>query len=201
MFHVEHAELVSRETEQKLRAYQALLLTWNRRINLIGRQDEATFWQRHVLDCVQVAGLLPSTGDLADLGSGGGLPGLVIAIMRPAPIHLVESDKRKAAFLMEASRSLGLANVAVHSQRIEEAELPPLTGLTARALAALPVLLSYAARLLTPEGVAVFQKGRTAEAELTDAASHWLMRVERFPSRTDPEATLLRLSEIRPAGA
>lgn len=190
---------VSRETETRLRGYHQLLLAWNRRINLIGRGDEATSWQRHILDSVQVAPLLPADGEVADLGSGGGLPGVVVAILRAAPIHLVESDRRKAAFLREASRDL--PHVTVHARRIEEAVLPPLAAVTARALAPLTALLPHAARLLAPGGVAVFPKGRAAAAELTDAAPHWLMRVERFPSRTDPDATLLRLSEIRPSGA
>ena len=200
MFHVKQPEaLVSRETEPRLRAYQELLLLWNKRINLIGRGDEAVAWQRHILDSAQLVPLLPAEGAVADLGSGGGLPGLVIAMLRPVPIHLVESDRRKAAFLREASRDL--PHVTVHAKRIDEATLPPLAAVTARALAPLTALLPHAARLLAPGGVAVFPKGRTAEAELTDAAPHWLMRVERFSSRTDPDATLLRLSEIRPAGA
>jgi 16S rRNA (guanine(527)-N(7))-methyltransferase RsmG len=200
MFHVEQPDApVSRETEARLRDYHQLLLLWNRRINLIGRGDEAASWQRHIMDSVQVAPLLPAEGEMADLGSGGGLPGMVIAILRAAPIHLVESDRRKAAFLREASRDL--PHVTVHAKRIEEVGLPPLAAVTARALAPLRALLPHTARLLAPGGVAVFPKGRTAAAELTDAAPHWLMRVERFPSRTDPDATLLRLSEIRPSGA
>lgn len=200
MFHVKQPEaLVSRETEPRLRAYQELLLLWNKRINLIGRGDEAVAWQRHILDSAQLVPLLPAEGAVADLGSGGGLPGLVIAMLRPVPIHLVESDRRKAAFLREASRDL--PHVTVHAKRIDAATLPPLAAVTARALAPLTALLPHAARLLAPGGVAVFPKGRTAEAELTDAAPHWLMHVERFSSRTDPDATLLRLSEIRPAGA
>ena len=200
MFHVEQPEpIVSRETEARLRAYEALLLAWTKRINLIGRGDAAVVWQRHILDSAQLAPLLPAEGEIADLGSGGGLPGIVLAILRPAPIHLVESDRRKAAFLREASRDL--PHVTVHARRIEEVALPPLAAVTARAMAPLTALLPHAARLLAPGGVAVFPKGRTASAELTDAAPHWLMRVERFPSRTDPDATLLRLSEIRPSGA
>ncbi|MCU0887952.1 MAG: 16S rRNA (guanine(527)-N(7))-methyltransferase RsmG [Rubritepida sp.] len=192
---------VSRETEAALREYLRLLLLWNRRINLVAALPEAEAWSRHVLDAWQLLPLLPPAGALADLGSGAGLPGLVIAIGRQAEIHLVEADRRKAAFLLEASRALGLSHVRVHPSRIEAARLPPLAAVTARALAPLPDLLSHAARLLAPDGIAVFPKGRTAGAELTAAAPHWFMQVERFASRTDPDATILRLSEIRPAGA
>ena len=175
-------------------------MTWNLRINLVARAPEEQLWQRHVLDCWQLLPLLPD-GPLADLGSGGGLPGLVIAIGREQETHLVESDRRKSAFLIEASRALGLHHVKVHPVRIEEAKLPPLRVVTARALAPLKELVSQAARILAPEGVAVFPKGRSVDAELTEAAPHWFMQVERFQSRTDPQATILRLSEIRPAGA
>lgn len=191
---------VPRETEARLREYLRLLLAWNARINLIAALPEEEAWHRHILDSWQMLPLLPP-GPLADIGSGGGLPGLVIAIGRGEETHLVESDRRKCAFLMEAARTLGLAHVRVHPARIEAARLPKMQVLTARALAPLENLLGHAARILAPGGVAVFLKGRNAEAELTTAAPHWLMRTERFQSRTDAQATILRLSEIRPAGA
>ncbi|MEI6161243.1 MAG: 16S rRNA (guanine(527)-N(7))-methyltransferase RsmG [Roseococcus sp.] len=190
---------VSRETEGRLREYLRLLLSWNPKINLIAAVPEEEAWRRHVLDSWQLLPLLPP-GPLADLGSGGGLPGIVIAIGRVDETHLVESDRRKAAFLMEAARTLGLGHVRVHPARIEAARLPKIEVVTARALAPLSELLGNAARILAPGGVAVFPKGRNAEAELTAAAPHWLMRTERFESRTDAQATILRLSEIRPAG-
>ena len=115
-------------------------------------------------------------------------------------IHLVESDRRKAAFLIEAAGTLGLRQVKVHAARIESATLPPLAAITARALAPLDALLVHAARFLAPGGLALFPKGRTAEQELTKAATGWHFAVERFQSRTEPESTILRLSEIRRAG-
>jgi 16S rRNA (guanine527-N7)-methyltransferase len=171
---------------------------WNSRINLVAKAPEETLWQRHVMDCWQLLPLLPP-GPMADLGSGGGLPGIILAIGRDDAVHLIESDKRKAAFLWEASRVLGLTNVHVHSQRFEAVAIPDLALVTARALAPLRELLPHAAKLLGPTGIAVFPKGRNAEVELTAAAPHWFMQVERFASRTDSEATIFRLSEIRPA--
>jgi 16S rRNA (guanine(527)-N(7))-methyltransferase RsmG len=193
---------VSRETEEALRAFVALLLRWNARINLVAERDEAKVWQRHVLDSLQLLPLLPpGTGPMIDLGSGGGFPGIILATATGWPTHLVEADKRKAAFLQEAARHLCLSQVQVHAERIETAALPRAAVLTARALAPLPVLLGHAHRLLAPGGVALFPKGRGAEDELTAAARGWTMRAERFPSRTDPAATILRLSEIRPDSA
>jgi 16S rRNA (guanine527-N7)-methyltransferase len=140
---------------------------------------------------------LPPAGPIADIGSGAGLPGLVLAIMQPErEIHLVESDKRKAAFLVEASAQLKLHMLRVHACRAENAKLPPLSAITARALAPLEALLPYAADFLAPGGVAVFPKGKTAEKELTEAALDWHFTCERFPSTTNPEATILRLSNI-----
>src|SRR4029079_9834507 len=103
----------------------------------------------------------------------------------------------KAAFLTEAAARLGLSHVRVRPTRIENAALPPLAAITARALAPLIVLLPHAAKFLAPGGVAIFPKGRTAEAELTDALPHWHLQVERFASRTDPSCTISDWSELR----
>jgi 16S rRNA (guanine527-N7)-methyltransferase len=187
----------SPETTARLAAYRDLLLRWNTRINLISAETAAEIDQRHIADCAQLQPLLPQDGPIADIGSGAGLPGLVLAIMQPErEVHLVESDKRKAAFLVEASAQLKLPMVRVHACRAENAKLPPLSAITARALAPLEALLPYAADFLAPGGVAVFPKGKTAEKELTEAALDWHFTCERFPSTTNSEATILRLSNI-----
>jgi 16S rRNA (guanine527-N7)-methyltransferase len=187
-------------TEAKLDAYLALLIQWNSRINMVAERDPAILRARHLCDCLQLLPLLPAgPGPIADLGSGAGLPGLVLAIATDRPIHLVESDRRKAAFLTEAAARLALPHVRVHASRIEQVRIPPLAAVTARALAPLTTLLAHAARLLAPGEIALFPKGRTAEAELTAARARWTFTAERFASRTDPEATILRLSDICPA--
>lgn len=203
MKHPEAADFgVSRETEARLRDYLALLLRWNARINLVAPQPPEQLWQRHVIDSLQLLPLLPvSKGPLVDLGSGAGFPGLVLAAATGLPTHLVESDRRKSVFLLEAARTLGLTRTTIHSSRIEATTLPPAAILTARALAPLEHLLSHAHRLLAPNGIALFPKGRSVDEELTAVAPGWTMRIERFPSRTDPHATILRLSEIRPVPA
>lgn len=192
---------VSRETGTRLRAYLALLRRWNARINLVADAPEEVQWQRHVLDCLQLAPLTTEgpAGALVDLGSGAGLPGLILATATGRETHLIEADRRKAAFLIDAAAQLGLPNVRVHAIRIEAANPPPAAILTARALSPLADLLPHAYRLLAPDGVALFPKGRTAQDELTAASAAWTMQVERVPSRTDPSATILRLREIRPA--
>jgi 16S rRNA (guanine527-N7)-methyltransferase len=187
----------SPETAARLAAYRDLLLRWNTRINLISAETANEIDLRHIADCAQLQPLLPQDGPIADLGSGAGLPGLVLAILEPErEIHLVESDKRKAAFLIEASAQLKLHLVRVHACRAENAKLPPLSAITARALAPLMALLPYAVDFLAAGGVAVFPKGKTAEKELTEAALGWHFTFERIPSTTNPEATILRLSNI-----
>jgi 16S rRNA (guanine527-N7)-methyltransferase len=193
---------VSRETAARIDAFVPLLLRWNARINLIAPMTEAAVRERHVADSLQLLPLVPpGQGALGDLGSGGGFPGLVLAMALERPVHLVESDRRKAAFLQTAAAELGLRHVEVHVARIEAVSLPPLAVLTARALAPLEKMLPWAERLLAPDGIAIFPKGRTGAEELQAAAPGWTMSAERFKSSTDAEASIFRLSRIRRAGA
>ncbi|MDA8252330.1 MAG: 16S rRNA (guanine(527)-N(7))-methyltransferase RsmG [Rhodospirillales bacterium] len=185
------------EIARRLDAFLALLLQWNRRINLIAGADEGSVWHRHVLDSAQLAPLLPEKpGAFIDLGSGAGFPGLVLAVVAGWRVHLVESDARKAAFLREAVRVTG-TDAVVHACRAESLSISPAPVVTARGIAPLPRLLELAVPLLAPGGICLFPKGRSAMDELTAAHREWHMRVERFPSRTSPTATLLRLCEIR----
>jgi 16S rRNA (guanine527-N7)-methyltransferase len=184
------------QARDALAAYADILARWNARMNLVSPRDLPRLNERHIEDAAQLAPLLPpGTRRIADLGSGAGLPGLVLAILTGLETHLVERDQRKAAFLREAARVTG-APATVHAA--DAAILPPLQAdlVTARALAPLPALLPLAARHLAPGGCCLFPKGAAAEAELTAAGRAWTMRVERFPSRTDPAATILRLTEV-----
>ena len=143
---------VSRETLARLEAYVDLLRRWQRRRNLIGRGTEPDIWRRHILDCGQLAAHLPAgTGRIVDLGSGAGLPGIVLAVLTGAETVLVESDAAKAAFLAEAVRLTG-APCEIRRARIEALEPWPVDAIAARALAPLPRLLGLAAPFaaLTP---------------------------------------------------
>lgn len=188
---------VSRETLARLATYLELLERWQRAINLVGRSTLADPWRRHVLDSAQLARWLPAAPvRLADLGSGAGLPGLVLAIMRGNTVHLVEADRRKAQFLSEVVRTLGLANVTVHPQRIEALALE-VDVVTSRALAPLPALLELAMPLLKAGGRLVLLKGRNAEAELAEAGRDWTMRVSTVESLADPSGRVLIIDEVR----
>jgi len=191
---------VSRETLQRLEQVVALLRRWQPRINLVSAGSLADVWRRHVLDSAQLLPLADAAPGLwLDLGSGAGFPGLIVAALGRKPVHLVERDARKAAFLREAARGCGLA-VTIHVRSIED--LPPLGAavISARALAPLPNLLALAAAQLGPDTLLLFPKGQDVEAELTNASRCWMMQAERLPSMTDPTGVVLRLRGLKRGG-
>jgi len=187
---------VPRETLLALERFSALLLRWNRTVNLISPRDEPQLWERHIADSLQLVPLIDPLPDRAiDLGSGAGFPGLILAIATGMPFDLIEADQRKAAFLREAIRITG-APARVCAVRIESAKLAPAPLITARALAPLQKLLDLAAPFLSPGGHCLFLKGANVQTELTHAAAQWHMQVECLPSRTAPHACILRISNL-----
>ncbi len=186
---------VSRESLARLERYVALLLQWQQRINLIGPSTAGHVWQRHVLDALQLIPLIPpGTRTIADLGSGAGIPGLVLAIVTGLEVHLYESNGKKAAFLREAARQCG-AKAVIHHVRIEAIESDPgrphADVVTARALAPLGRLLDQAEPFLKAGAVGLFHKGQDVDAELTEASKSWRIIVERHPSLTDSNGVIL----------
>jgi 16S rRNA (guanine527-N7)-methyltransferase len=187
---------VSRETLARLAAYVDLLTTWNRTINLVAASTLKDPWRRHILDSGQIYHFFPSNaGPHVDLGSGAGLPGLVLAIMGATGTHLVESDRRKAAFLRDVAGRLELP-VSVHAARIEALDPFPAGVVTARALASLPRLLDLAAPFVGPGTRCIFLEGRTAEAELTAIREGWTMSAAIEPSLSAPDGRILILDEV-----
>ena len=191
---------VSRETLERFRAYAALLIKWNRAINLVSPKSLEDVWRRHFLDSAQLRAYLlvqPTSAVILDVGAGAGFPGLVLALLDCGQVHLVEADQRKAEFLREAVRVTG-APATVHAQRIESLEPLPVDVVTCRAFAPLAKILDLTARFLQPENhgkqpIGLFLKGRRADEELTAARKKWKLRLERFESETDSEASILRL--------
>lgn len=192
---------VSRETEARLATLASLLRKWSPRINLVSRTTLDDLEHRHIADSAQLFALRPPTArHWADLGSGGGFPGLVIAILaaEQAPdltVTLVESDRRKAAFLATAARACTITPRIIPT-RIES--LPPLGAdvLSARALAPLPRLLELAAPHIAETGIALFPKGAGHAQEIDTALASWRFSVQKLPSQTDPDGTLLLLRGI-----
>jgi len=195
---------VSRETLDRLDRFVALLLTWQRRINLIAPSTAPRIWTRHIADSLQLLALVPDARRWVDLGSGGGFPGLVIACalaQHPgAKVHLVEANAKKAAFLREAARGTG-APVQVHGERIDAfLRKAPVAAdvVTARALAPLAALLGYAYPLLKSGACGLFPKGQDVESELTEAAKYWKIQASLALSRTDPKARIVVLRGLEP---
>lgn len=193
---------VSRETLDRLTAYLALIEKWNPAINLIAKGSLPGAWERHILDSAQLMLLCPADArKWVDFGSGGGLPGIVIAIiaeeLRPdVSMTLVESDKRKATFLTQAARQLNLT-IAVLATRSETLKPTDADVISARAFAPLTDLCSLAHRHLSPTGTAIFPKGAQAEAELAAARKLWQFNAQAVPSLTDPAGRILTMKNIR----
>ena len=196
---------VSRETLDRLEIYEALLRTWQRTINLVSPATLDEVWHRHFADSAQLLALAPEGGKFwLDLGSGGGFPGLVLAILlaekRPeARQTLVESDSRKAAFLGEVARKTGVA-VEIRSERSEKAATQLKSQIkdviTARALAPLPKLLGLVQPFFSPQTVALFPKGREAQVEVDEARGQFDFDCSLAPSLTDPQARIVILRNL-----
>ena len=191
---------VSRETAGRLDTYVEQLHRWQTVKNLVGPGTLGDVWRRHVADALQLLALAPSARTWVDLGSGAGIPGLILAIAgasRGVEVTLVESNARKCAFLTEAVR-LTRAPARVHNARIE-AVIPELAGtdvVCARALASLDQLIAWTAPLLENGTTGLFPKGRDVDAELTRAAARWTFRHDLTPSRTDDEARIVRITAL-----
>ncbi|MFC7702658.1 16S rRNA (guanine(527)-N(7))-methyltransferase RsmG [Plastorhodobacter daqingensis] len=191
---------VSRETLERLDQYEALLRKWNAAINLVSSGSLKEVWSRHFLDSAQVFSKASDARTWADMGSGGGFPGIVVAILAAAEapdlrVTLVESDLRKATFLTTVVRELSLG-AAVIPERIEK--VPPLAAqvVSARALAPLSQLLGHADRHLAPGGRAVFLKGGSWPSEVEEAQKHWKFEFEAHKSKTDPSGVILTIGAI-----
>jgi 16S rRNA (guanine527-N7)-methyltransferase len=195
---------VSRETAARLDRFVDLLLLWQEKINLIGPSTIPSLWRRHIADSLQLLPLAPERSLVwADLGSGGGFPGLVIgcalAGREGARAHLIESNAKKTAFLREAARETG-APATIHAGRIEdvEPESMPVDVITARALAPLDLLLPLVAPMLIKGAQALFLKGQDIERELTQATKHWNIDADIVPSRTSATGRILRVRGLSP---
>jgi 16S rRNA (guanine527-N7)-methyltransferase len=187
---------VSRETLSRLEAYADLLTRWSARINLVGRETLPDLWRRHILDSAQLRRLIPNSArSLIDLGSGAGLPGLVLAILGVPGVELVEADSRKAAFLREAARVAGV-EVTIRPCRIQAVPPHPVDILTARACASLDRLLDLVAPFLAPGTLCLFPKGERFNEELTLARKAWTMDVSVEQSLSDRRGVVLRLQQV-----
>lgn len=194
--------VVSRETTERLIAFEGLFRKWSTAINLASPSTLADLWNRHILDSAQIFPLAPDAKRWLDLGSGGGFPGIVTACFlkeKPgASIDLVESAGKKAAFLRTAAGHVGVP-ARVHSERIEamwdKIETPEVV--TARALASLNVLFDLAEPWLTNGSKALFQKGRDYQREIDESRVGWSFDLVQHESAIDTSSVILEISNLR----
>lgn len=189
---------VSRETLGQLEQYAELLAKWNRKINLVAPSTLEQLWERHIWDSYQLVEHIPPNATIHDLGSGGGLPGLVIAIARPdCPITLIERDQRKAAFLNQVALTLGLRHV-----RVVNSDITDVTSqadiVTARALATLDTLCALAHPLLLNDAICLFPKGENFATEVVTAKTAWDFTHTNIASKTHDSACIISISKLKP---
>ncbi|WP_022703710.1 16S rRNA (guanine(527)-N(7))-methyltransferase RsmG [Pseudorhodobacter ferrugineus] len=195
---------VSRETVDRLCLFEQLIRKWNPTINLVSKSSLNDVWMRHIADSAQLYKHIPDgVVKCVDLGSGGGLPGIVLAAISvdQSPerhFTLVESDQRKAAFLREAVRTLGI-NAAIIAQRAETLEPQGAELVSARALAPLSKLLTAAQRHLAKDGVCLFPKGENFAHEIDEAKHQFEFECKTVQSLTDPSGVILIVHGIRNA--
>ncbi|MCV9906133.1 16S rRNA (guanine(527)-N(7))-methyltransferase RsmG [Brucella sp. HL-2] len=193
---------VSRETTDRLIAFEELFRKWSSAINLASPSTLADLWNRHILDSAQIFPLAPEATRWLDLGSGGGFPGIVTACFLEdipgASIDLVESAGKKAAFLRTAAGHVGVP-ARVHAARIEamwdKIETPQV--ITARALASLNVLFELAGPWLCSGSKALFQKGRDYQREIDESRVGWSFDLVQHESAIDNNSVILEISNLR----
>ena len=197
---------VSRETFLQLTEYVEILKKWQRQINLISNSTLPDIWERHIEDSLQLIKFVPrETAEIIDIGSGGGLPGLILAIYCRIPVHLVESDMKKCNFLAEAARQLGLTNCKIYNKRAEEArvELSSTNNIliTARALAEITEIFALANNISKNNNISHYNlllpKGRSADIEISKAKEFWEFDLEKHQSVTEKDASILVINHIR----
>jgi 16S rRNA (guanine527-N7)-methyltransferase len=192
---------VSRETLERLDVFVPLFMKWQQAVQLVAPSTLPKLWTRHIADSLQLLELAYDARTWADLGTGGGFPGLILAMARAGEagwlMHLVESDTRKAAFLREAARVTG-APAKVHAERIESAakRLGKVDVVTARALAPLPRLIELAAPLLEQGAKGIFLKTQYVGEELTDTPKSWSINSTVLPSRTDSRGRIVVIDSV-----
>lgn len=193
---------VSRETIEKLKTFQNMVLEWNSKFNLISKSSESDIWQRHIIDSLQLQQFITAKDKiLYDFGSGAGFPAIVLAIVSEElfpdlQISLIESIGKKVIFLNEVKNTLNL-NINVIQNRIENLKLPKADIITSRALASLDKLLKYAIPFCSKNTKLVFPKGEKWQEEITTAQKEWYFDFESFPSQTSQTGKILYIKNIR----
>lgn len=188
---------VSRETFAKLERFAELLIDESGRQNLVSAASLADLWERHFVDAAQLLSLAGGPGRWCDIGSGAGLPGMVVAILSGQPMALVEPRRLRCEFLARSAATLGLANVEIVVAKAQNA-----TGrfdfITARAVAHLDRLFAMTAHLAHAGTRFILPKGQSAKSELAEARRSWQGDFRLVTSQTHPDAAIVVADRVRP---
>ena len=190
---------VSRETLEKLDRYSSLLVEENQSQNLVAAASVPELWTRHIVDGAQLLGLAGAQGSWCDIGSGPGLPGLVIAILGGRPMTLNEPRKLRADFLRRSVAALALDGVYVAECKVERME-GKFDFVTARAVARLDKLFGMACHLAHSETKWLLPKGEKAQSELDEARGTWQGEFRLVPSRTHPASAIVIAEHVKRRG-
>ncbi|MFO0109598.1 MAG: 16S rRNA (guanine(527)-N(7))-methyltransferase RsmG [Alphaproteobacteria bacterium] len=194
------ASIVSRGTKAKLELFVALLVKWSKKINLVANSDLNQIWERHIADSMQLLPHLPDDAKtVADIGSGAGLPGMVLAMMSEKQFTLIERDQRKCAFLLEAVRECGIINVEIINSDVEKVDRV-FDVIVSRALANLSELMSYSHPMIMEKTICLFPKGEFYAMELDEAGKQWDFSFRALPSLTHKKSRILVISDLRKRG-
>ncbi len=190
------AEVVSRENNDKLKQYIDLLIKWNKTINLVSSNSIKDIEQRHILDSIQLLNYIAKKDiSVLDLGSGAGLPGVVLSICGIKKMVLVESDERKAAFLLQASK-ISPELIEIKNSRAETLPADSYDVVVSRAFADLSSILNYCRNIEVKEKFLLL-KGKTYEEEIIQARKHWLFKVKIHDSITSIEGKILEITNVK----
>jgi len=187
---------VSRETFLRLQAFTDLLVKWQSTINLIGTATVNEIWTRHIIDSTQLTDYIQSSDSVVDLGSGAGFPGLILAILGVDNVTLIESDKRKVAFLREAAR-ITKTSVTIEQNRVEDTDISKFSLITARGFAPLDALFGMLIGALKIGHKLLLLKGKTYKSEIEKARASWSFDTITNPSVTEKDGVILVIQNLK----
>jgi 16S rRNA (guanine527-N7)-methyltransferase len=185
---------VSHETLEKISTYVDVLLKWNSKINLISKYTVDNIWVRHILDSAQVVGFVDKSQKFLDIGSGAGLPGIVLSILGVESVTLLDSDQRKCSFLLEVARILEL-KINVINDRVENLCNSQFDVVTARGFASIDKLLGQISAIKAEK--ILLLKGENYELEIEEALQSWKFEYITYPSITDSSSHIVDITNVR----
>ncbi|MDX2074166.1 MAG: 16S rRNA (guanine(527)-N(7))-methyltransferase RsmG [Alphaproteobacteria bacterium] len=187
---------LSPDLKTRFEIYQALLLKWQKSVNLVSDSTIADSWNRHFIDSAQLAKYITRQKPVVvDIGSGGGFPGMILAMMIDGEFHLIEKDKKKCVFLSEVSRETK-TKVIIHDDRIETSSIHNVGYITSRACANVSQLFDWTEKLVSHETKCLFLKGENYSIEIDEAKKDWQFEIQLHPSLTKSESAILELYHI-----